>query len=148
MCIGQARFISTLDLTKGYWHIPMAPQDKEKTDFVAPWVLIQFRQMPFSVHGAAASFQRLMDKVLAPHQNYASTYIDDIVILSPDWDQHFQQLHAILTSLREVGLTANPKKYALGQYEIQYLRVLVGQGKIKSVVDKVEAIKKYLLPKT
>ncbi|KYO27325.1 hypothetical protein Y1Q_0021245 [Alligator mississippiensis] len=65
--IGQARYISTLDLTKGYWQVLIAPEDQEKTAFATPWGLFQFRHMPFGLHGAAAMFQRLMDRVLAPH---------------------------------------------------------------------------------
>lgn len=34
--IGQAQFISTLNLTKGYWQIPMAVADKESTTFGSP----------------------------------------------------------------------------------------------------------------
>ncbi|KYO27749.1 hypothetical protein Y1Q_0005298 [Alligator mississippiensis] len=37
--IGQARYISTLDLTKGYWQVPVAPEDQEKTAFTTPTVL-------------------------------------------------------------------------------------------------------------
>lgn len=61
---------------------------------------------------------------------------------------HHQHLHWILESLRQVGLMANPKKYALGKRETQYLGFLVGQGGIKTITDKVAAIKQHPLPKT
>ncbi|KYO28055.1 hypothetical protein Y1Q_0014229 [Alligator mississippiensis] len=41
--VGQARYISTLDLTKGYWQILMAAVDKEKMAFGTPWGLFQFK---------------------------------------------------------------------------------------------------------
>ena len=34
--IGNAKYISTLDLAKGYWQIPMDKQDCEKTAFSSP----------------------------------------------------------------------------------------------------------------
>ena len=34
--LGQARFISTIDLTRGYWQIPIAQKDREKTAFATP----------------------------------------------------------------------------------------------------------------
>lgn len=80
--IGQAKYISTLDLMKGYWQIPMNTVDKEKTAFGTPWGLFQFKCMLFGLHRAAASFQHLTDRTLAPHQEYASAYIDDIIIFS------------------------------------------------------------------
>lgn len=86
--IGQAKYITMLDLTKGYWQIPVTPMDKEKTAFGMHWGLFQFNRMPFGLHGAAASFQCLMDRTLAPHQTYADAYINDIIIFSADREPH------------------------------------------------------------
>ena len=59
--IGNAHFITTLDLAKGYWQVPMSEEDKEKTAFVSPKGLFQFVTMPFGLCGAPAMFQRMMD---------------------------------------------------------------------------------------
>ena len=40
--MGQARFISTLDLTKVYWQVPVVEEDKSKTAFATPFGLFQF----------------------------------------------------------------------------------------------------------
>ncbi|KYO18698.1 hypothetical protein Y1Q_0009145 [Alligator mississippiensis] len=55
--IGQACYISTLDLTKGYWQVPVAPEDQEKTAFATPWGHFQFRRILFGLHGVAATFE-------------------------------------------------------------------------------------------
>ena len=34
--IGKAKFITTLDLAKGYWQVPLASKDREKTAFTTP----------------------------------------------------------------------------------------------------------------
>ncbi len=62
--LGTARFYSTLDLTKGYWQIPLSPLSKEKTAFTTPFGLHQFVTLPFGLFGAPATFQRLMDRIL------------------------------------------------------------------------------------
>jgi len=36
--LGKSRFITTLDLTKGYWQVPLAPEAREKTAFITPTV--------------------------------------------------------------------------------------------------------------
>ena len=41
--IGNARYITTLDLTKGYWQIPLTPRAKEKTAFATPDGLFQYK---------------------------------------------------------------------------------------------------------
>ncbi len=75
--LGTARIYSTLDLTKGYWQIPLS---KEKSAFIKPFGLHQFVTLPFGLFGAPATFQHLMDKILRPHTAYAAAYLDDIII--------------------------------------------------------------------
>ena len=50
--VGGSRFISTLDLTRGYWQVPVAKEDRPKTAFVTPYGLFQFNVMPFGLQGA------------------------------------------------------------------------------------------------
>ena len=76
--IGPATVISTLDLAKGYWQIPMAPESREKTAFATPFGLFEFEVMPFGLHSAPATFQRTVNHVLRECQGYAGAYIDDI----------------------------------------------------------------------
>ena len=62
--LGKAKYITTLDLAKGYWQVPMAEKDKHKTTFITHNGLFQFRVMPFGLNGAPATFQRMMDTVM------------------------------------------------------------------------------------
>lgn len=78
--LGKANFISTLDLCKGYWQVPLAQKDQPCTAFRTPQGLFQFVVMPFGFQGAPATFQRLMDHVLDGTDSFAAAYLDDIVI--------------------------------------------------------------------
>ena len=62
--LGKANFISTMDLTRGYWQVPVAEQDWHKTAFNSLFGFFQFRVMPFWLQGAPATFQRMMDRLL------------------------------------------------------------------------------------
>ncbi len=146
--LGAARFYSTLDLTKGYWQIPLSPLSKEKTAFTTPFGLHQFGTLPFGLVRALATFQRLMDKVLRPHSAYAAAYLDDIIIHSNDWQRHMEHLRAVLRALRVAGLTANPRKCAIGRVEVRYLGFHLGHGQVRPQIDKMAAVAACPSPKT
>ena len=69
-----------------------------------------------------------MDRVLRPHAAFAAAYLDDVIIHSNSWAQHMQHVGAVLESLRQAGLTANPKKCAIGRAEVRYLGYHLGSG--------------------
>lgn len=108
--LGKARFITALDLTRGYWQMPVADKDQHKTAFTTPFGLFQFRVMPFGLNGAPASFQRLMDLVVDDLQEYAAAYLDDLIVYSDNWEDHLEYVKVILQRLRKAGLTVKPKK--------------------------------------
>ena len=62
-CLAGSKFFTILDLHSGYWQLPVAPADREKTAFCpSPGMgLYQFSRMPLGLFGAPGSFQRLMD---------------------------------------------------------------------------------------
>ncbi len=138
--LGRARFISTLDLTKGYWQVPLTAQAKPKTAFSTPSGHWQYRVLPFGLHGAPATFQRMMDILLRPHQAYAAANLDDVVVHSETWEDHLERLPRVLLELHWAGLSANPRKCHLALTEAKYLGFQVGRGLIKPQEKKVAAI--------
>ena len=71
--LGHARYITTLDLTRGYWQVPLAESANSKSAFATPFGLFQFNVMPFDLQGAQATFQRMMDKMIRGMGEFAAT---------------------------------------------------------------------------
>ncbi|CAM4615822.1 unnamed protein product [Lepidochelys olivacea] len=47
--LGRAQFISTLDLTKGYWQVPLDESAKERSAFTTHLGLYEFNVLPFGL---------------------------------------------------------------------------------------------------
>lgn len=146
--VGKAKYITTLDLCKGYWQIPMEETSRQYTAFRAPSGLYQFTVMPFGLHGAPATFQRLMDTVLRGMDSFSAAYLDDVVIFSYSWEDHLHHLRQVLTSIERAGLSLNAQKCEWVKSEVQYLGYQMGDGHIRPLVDKVEAIRNRERPRT
>ena len=104
--LGCAKYISTLNLSRGYWQVPVAESDWPKTSFTTSMGLFQFRVMPFGLSGAPATFQRMMDRLLQGTDNFAAAYLDDLVVYSDTWEAHCHHLRQVLQRLSNNGLTA------------------------------------------
>jgi transposase InsO family protein len=146
--LGNAKYISTLDLARGYWQVPMAEKDRAKTAFITPKGLYQFRVMPFGLNGAPATFQRMMDEVVRGLESFSGDYLDDIAIFSDTWEEHLRHIREVLLCLRKSNLTAKPRKCQFGMHECVYLEFMVGNGQVKPDPMKLKAVEKYPVPVT
>ena len=75
------KVFSTLDAHSGYWQIRMHEASQEKMAFTTSTGRYEFRVLPFGLCNTPATFQRLMQKVLAGlggSEPFCSVYIDDI----------------------------------------------------------------------
>ena len=144
--IGAAKVITTLDLAKGYWQIPMEASSREKTAFTTPFGLYEFEVMPFGLHSAPATFQRMIDEILRDCRSFSGSYIDDIAIFSNSWEEHVQHLQEVFSRLSAANLHVKVKKCQFGHTEAHYLGHIIGQGKVEPDDKKIAAVLKYPTP--
>ena len=145
--IGHAKFVSKLDLLKGFWHVPLTERAKKLSAFVTPKGLYQYKVMPFGMKNAPATFQRLINQ-LTRDLDGCEGYIDDIVIYSKTWQQHLECIRSLFNRLTQANLTMNLTKSEFGHAHISFLGHVVGQGEITPVMAKVEAITSFPAPQT
>lgn len=67
--------------------------------------------MPFGLHFAPATFQRLLDTVLGPElEPRVFVYLDNIIVSSRTFEEHLSTLRDVFRRLREAKLRLNPDK--------------------------------------
>ena len=147
--LAGAKWFSTLDLISGYWQVEVDPNDRSKTAFCTTEGLFQFKVMPFGLCNAPATFQRLMDLVLAGLQwSHCLVYLDDVIILGRSFVEHLHNLQAVFKRLREAGLKLKPSKCSLLQQEVQYLGHVVTQEGVLVDPSKVEKVQTWPVPQS
>lgn len=145
----QARYITTLDLKNGYWQVPLHPDSRPITAFTVPGRgLFQFKVMPFGLHSAPATFQRLLDIIIGPDMEpIAFVYLDDIIVIGRTFEEHLANLEKVFERLRKAKLRINPDKCNFCCTELKYLGHVVNQEGIKTDPDKVQAIVQFEAPR-
>ncbi len=143
--VGSARFITKLDLLKGYWQVPLTERAAEISAFVTPDNFLNYTVMAFGLRNAPATFQHLINIVLGDFAN-CKAYLDDIVVFSSNWREHVNTLFTVFTRLLNASLMLNLAKCEFAKATVTYLGKHVGQGQVRPVAQKVQAIVDFHVP--
>lgn len=146
--VSAARYISTLDLVRGYWQVPLSERAQRYATFVTPFGTFAPTVLSFGLKNAPFCFSSLMSRVLRGMDDYAVPYLDDVAVFSNSWEEHIEHLKSVLTRLQEAGLTVKPEKCQLGRREVSYLGHVVGNGLRRPSEIKLLAISGYPHPTT
>ena len=143
--IGHAKYVTKFDFLKGFWQILLTDRAKEISAFVTPDGLYQYKVMPFGMKNSPVTFQRLIN-VLISDLDGCKAYIDDAIIFSDERKKHLETIRALFDRLSEAKLTINLAKSEFCHANLTFLGHIVGQGQVKSVEAKVEAISDFPVP--
>ena len=98
--MSESKFFSTLDLISGYWQVPLDADASEKSAFATRTGLWKWKVLPFGLTSAPATFQRLIEQVLhGLHLKSLLLYLDNIIVIAPDYNTHLQRLEEVLKRL-------------------------------------------------
>ena len=94
---------------------------------------------------SSATFQRLLNKVICGLDG-CDAYID-VIIYSDSWSDHLQRIRNFFDQLSKTKLTVNLAKTEFCHATVTFLGHLVGQGQVKPLEAKVNAISEFPVPK-
>jgi len=145
--LGGAKYFTKIDLSKGYWQIPVAEEDIHKTAFVTPDGQYEFLRMPFGMVNAGATLVRAI-KILLKGMSGVESYIDDIIVHSATWEQHLQLLEELFSRISAAGMTARPSKCTLATDRVEFIGHVLSDGSMGLLESNLEKIKQAPRPKT
>ncbi|KAH0810551.1 hypothetical protein GEV33_012241 [Tenebrio molitor] len=140
--LGNAKYLSSLDIRSAYWEVPLEEGSRPLTAFSIPERgQFQFRRRPFGLHSAPGTFQALVDKLFTPDlEPYVFAYLDDIIISTPDFETHRRILKTVFDKLSEAGLTLKESKCEFCKPELRYLGYVVNRRGLNVDPAKVSAV--------
>lgn len=154
--LSGSKYFTSLDLTSGYYQIPIKPDCRHLTAFVTPDGLYQFKRMPFGLVNAPSIFQRTITKALSakiPNANFeqqekqALAYMDDLIITSKNIQEGLEKLENTFKLLNNANLTLNVQKCFFFQTSIDYLGYEISYEGIRPGKSKIEAVENFPEPK-
>ncbi|GJZ66684.1 putative nucleotidyltransferase, ribonuclease H [Tanacetum coccineum] len=136
-----------LDGFSGYFQIPITPEDQEKTTFTCPYGTFAYKQMPFGLCNAPATFQRCMTAIF--HElikESMEVFMDDFSVFGSSFDHCLKNLEKMLKRCEETNLVLNWEKCHFMVKEGIFLEHMVSGSGIKVDKAKIEAISKLPYP--
>ncbi len=137
---GSTVFI-TLKFFQKYCQIKMHESCKETRTFICRYETFQFEVMPFGLKNSGATFQRMMDNLLANVSN-AKCYVDALVVHSAPMEENVEHLEKVMSLLRKRGFRVRlskcfimPSRVQLLGHGIDKYRVYIHEDKVKKTRD-------------
>ena len=146
-CLASAKIFSTIDLQSAYMQLEVAEEDRHKTAFITKYGLFEYLVMPFGLCNAPSTFQRCIELVLRGLQwNILLVYLDDIIVMATNFDEHLERLEEVFKRLLGAGLKMKPSKCELFKTEVLFLGHTVSQEGIKPNPKTIEAVLSWKIP--
>ena len=102
--------------------------------------------MPFGLASASASFQRMIDLVLAGLKWTCLTYIDDVIVYARDHEEHRQRLREVFLFLQNANLKLKLKKCHFAEPHLKVLGHIVSEDGIRPDPELLKAVADFPYP--
>jgi hypothetical protein len=128
--IGSNNVFSKFDLKYSFWKIKITSKDSFKTTLVVPQGKYQWHVIPFRLKNAPSEFQKRMEDIFRD-LDFVIVYIDDLLVFFVDMKSHKIHLKKVYDRIYKHGISLSKKRLEFAKTKIEYLGLILSQGKIE-----------------
>jgi hypothetical protein len=140
--------LTKLDIRKAFNRIRMqTEEDEELTTFMTPMGNFKSKVLGFGLTNGPASFQRKINEALFELLGVCcDAFMDDVLIYSPDSEQHTKDVRAVLKALQEAGLQCDIRKCEFSVKKVKFLGLIVSTDGIEMDPEKIKVVVDWKQP--
>jgi len=145
-----ARRFTKLDVRWGYNNVRIRNGDQWKAAFKTNRGLFEPTVMFFGLCNSPATFQAMMDDIFGDMINdcIIIVYMDDIFIFAPDEVTLTENTKKVLQRLKDNDLFLKPAKCEFNKTKVEYLGMIIEEGKVSMDPGKLKGIRDWPAPTT
>lgn len=143
----EGQCLSSLDLTASYWQIPIKQEHQKYTGFYYQGDTYVFQVLPFGLSTSVASFIRGLNKILGELDEFMIPYVDDLLIFSPNSEEHLRHLAVVFEKFRDARVTVKLRKCRFAQAKVSFLGHIITPHGIEMDEKRIDAISNFPVPK-
>ncbi len=142
--LGGNCYFSTMDLTSGFYNIPIHEEDRKYTACTTPVGLYEYNRMAQGLCNSPATFSHMMTAIFGD-QNYLSLlcYLDDLLVFWKTEKEVLDRIKMVFSRLREHNLKLSQNKCYFLRKTVKFLGHIVSENGIASDLMKVSAISEF-----
>jgi len=148
--MGNKKLFTKMDLQWGYNNVHIKEGDKWKVVFTIHIGSFKSVVIFFGMTNSLATFQGMMNEIMRDliNEGKMAVFVDDVLMGTNDEKGHDEIVVEVLKRLEENDLYVKPEKCSWKVNKVNFLGVIMGQGKIEMEENKVVGVLNWPVPKT
>jgi len=148
--MGNKKLFTKMDLRWGYNDVCIKEGDEWKVAFTTHVGSFELVVMFFGMMNSPATFQGMMNEIMRDliNEGKVAVFINDVLVGTDSKEGHDEIVAEVLKRLEENDLYMKLEKCSWKTSKVNFLGVIMGQGKIEMEEEKVEGVLNWPVPKT
>jgi len=148
--MGNKKLFTKMDLRWGYNNVRIKEDNEWKVAFTTHVGSFELVVMFFGMMNSPATFQGMMNEIMRDliNEGKVVVFVDDVLVGTDGEEGHDEIVAEVLKRLEENDLYVKPEKCSWKTSKVNFLGVVMGQGKIEMEKEKVEGVLNWPVPKT